>query len=90
MLYSFMAPKCLDTTHLDVFLLLIKEAEKGGMLEKYAPIEICSNIIILLIINFFVVNIYLHIKKMSMHRILNGYGHGVGIVSDSNEIISDH
>ncbi len=39
MLYSFMAPKCLDTTHLNGFLLLIKEAEKGGMLEKYAPIE---------------------------------------------------
>ncbi len=71
MLYSFMAPKCLDTTHLNGFLLLKKEAEKGGMLEKYAPIEICSNIIILIIINFFVKNIYLCKVKIQCRFFLN-------------------
>ncbi len=30
-----MAPKCLDMAHLNGFLLLIKEAQKCGILEKY-------------------------------------------------------
>ncbi len=31
-----MAPTCLDKAHLNGFLLLIKEAQKVGILEKYA------------------------------------------------------